>query len=145
MVLASSNSKDIPVGPKWPLKILTEPSLEVSPHLPQQGAVWGAEAQSEDTVSAWLQGALRWGCLVLRSPGVIFRAIRVLTTPVFGMGKLTLQLCGAGVGQSSLHVVFLKEHVQLVPSLRECKINVSKPIEFIHPFAGIPFPPNVQK
>ena len=71
------------------------------------GTVWGAEAQSEDTVFSWLQRTLRQGCLMLPSPGVIFHAICVLTTPILSMEKLMLQLYVLSAGQSSLHVVLL--------------------------------------
>lgn len=73
---------------------------------------------------------------MLPSPGVIFHAICVLTTSIVGMEKLMLQLCVLSAGQSSLHVVLL---------IQACKINTSKHIELIPPFAEISFPPNVQK
>lgn len=79
------------MGPKQYLKIIVEQSLEVSSISHVVVTVWGAEAQSEGSVLSWLQRTLRWGCLVLHSPGVIFHAIHVLTTPIVGMGKLMLQ------------------------------------------------------
>lgn len=59
---------------------------------PHPGVIaWETEAQSKDTILSWLQRTLRWGCLSLQSPGVSFRPIYVLSTPILGMGKLMLQ------------------------------------------------------
>lgn len=68
--------------------ILVERSLGVNPIFCVGVSVRGGEAPSEDTVPSRLQSTLRWGCLVLHRPGVIFRAVPALTTPILGMGKL---------------------------------------------------------
>lgn len=62
-----------------------------SPISHMEQTVCGAEDQREDTVLSWLQRTLRWGCIILHSPGIIFHAIHVLPTPILGMGKPMLQ------------------------------------------------------
>lgn len=68
-----------------------EQSLRVSPIPHMAVTIWEAKAPSEDTTLCQVQRTLRWGCLMLHSPGVIFHAICVLTTPTLGTGKLMLQ------------------------------------------------------
>lgn len=73
------------------LKICMEQSLRVSPISRTAVTIWEAKAPSEDTVLCRVKRTLRWGCLMLHSPSVIFHAICVLTKPTLGMGKLMLQ------------------------------------------------------
>lgn len=60
---------------------------------------------------------MKAGRLELRSPGIVFHAVRVLATPISGMGKLMLQAYLPRARPLDCMLFCCYEQVQLAPEL----------------------------